>query len=130
MISSAFILAGASGDWVSGVITCNGALEWERLPAVSSAITVTRYMVEAVRPVNPATVSEDFGKYGRTDEKIPIALFWLGGVNIDKYNEHISKGTQLPPLHNSSFAPDFDPAFRTGVAAMSKTIIDLFGNKK
>jgi hippurate hydrolase len=80
--------------------------------------------------VNPATVSEDFGKYGRTDEKIPIALFWLGGVNIDKYNEHISKGTQLPPLHNSSFAPDFDPAFRTGVAAMSKTIIDLFGNKK
>ena len=78
--------------------------------------------------VDPSTVAEDFGKYGLTDEKIPIALFWLGGVNINKYEEHITKGTKLPPLHNSSFAPDFDPAFRTGVAAMSKTIIDLFGN--
>ena len=80
--------------------------------------------------VDPATVAEDFGKYGLTDEKIPIALFWLGGVNIKKYEDHITNGTFLPPLHNSSFVPDFDPAFRTGVAAMSKTIIDLFGNKK
>jgi hippurate hydrolase len=80
--------------------------------------------------VDPATVAEDFGKYGLTDEKIPIALFWLGGVNINKYDEHVNKGDKLPPLHNSSFVPDFDPSFKTGVAAMSKTIIDLFGNKR
>ncbi len=79
--------------------------------------------------VDPATVAEDFGKYGLTDEKIPIALFWLGGVNAKKYEEHITKGINLPPLHNSSFAPDFDPTFRTGVAAMTKTIIDLFGKQ-
>lgn len=80
--------------------------------------------------VDPSTVAEDFGKYGLTGEKIPIALFWLGGVNDKKYEEHITSGTRLPPLHNSSFSPDFDPSFKTGVAAMSKTIIDLFGNKK
>jgi amidohydrolase len=83
-----------------------------------------------VTQVDPATVAEDFGKYGLANEKVPIALFWLGGVNDKKYEEHLSKGTMLPPLHNSSFAPDFDPAFRTGVEAMSKTIINLFGNKK
>ncbi len=80
--------------------------------------------------VEPATVAEDFGKYGRTDEKIPISLFWLGGVNDQLYSDNKEKGTFIPPLHNSAFAPDFDNTFRTGVAAMSKTIIDLFGNKK
>jgi amidohydrolase len=79
--------------------------------------------------VDPSTVAEDFGKYGLTEEKIPIALFWLGGVNNKLYEEHLAVGKALPPLHNSSFAPDFDPTFRTGVEAMSKAIIDLFGNK-
>jgi hippurate hydrolase len=80
--------------------------------------------------VDPSTVAEDFGKYGLTGEKIPIALFWLGSVNVNRYDEHVKSGTNLPPLHNSSFSPDFDPAFKTGVTAMTKTIIDLFGNKK
>jgi amidohydrolase len=80
--------------------------------------------------VDPATVAEDFGKYGLTDQNIPIALFWLGGVNGDKYTDHIKNKTTLPPLHNSSFSPDFDPTFKTGVAAMTKTIIDLFGNSR
>jgi len=75
--------------------------------------------------VEPATVAEDFGKYGLTDEKIPIAMFWLGGVNKEQYLQHITNGTFLPPLHNASFAPDFNPAFKTGVTAMSRTIIDL-----
>jgi len=80
--------------------------------------------------VDPAMVAEDFGKYGLTDEKIPIGLFWLGGVNTESYKEYEKKLKKLPPLHNSSFAPDFDPTFRTGVTAMSRTIIDLFGNKR
>jgi amidohydrolase len=80
--------------------------------------------------VDPSMVAEDFGKYGITGDSVPVALFWLGGVNNAKYNESIVKGTKLPPLHNSSFAPDFDPAFKTGVAAMTRTMIDLFGKKK
>ena len=78
--------------------------------------------------VDPATVAEDFGKYGLTDEKIPIAIFWLGGVNPSKYQEHLKSSVQLPPLHNSAFYPDFDPAFKTGVSAMTRTVIGLMGN--
>jgi len=85
---------------------------------------------ENVVQVDPAMVAEDFGKYGRTDEKIPIALFWLGGVNQKKYIDHIAHGTNMPPLHNSSFAPDFDPSFKCGVSAMTRTVIDLLRNKK
>ena len=83
-----------------------------------------------VMRVDPAMVAEDFGRYGLTEDKVPIGLFWLGGVNKDSYAESEKNMKSLPPLHNSSFAPDFDPTFITGVAAMSRTIIDLFGNKK
>ncbi|MDT8400147.1 MAG: amidohydrolase [Bacteroidales bacterium] len=76
--------------------------------------------------VNPNTVGEDFGRYGRTEEQVPIALFWLGGVEYNKYLDHIGKGTPLPGLHNAAFYPDFYPTFRGGVAAMTRTMIDLF----
>jgi hippurate hydrolase len=85
---------------------------------------------DRVVQVDPATVAEDFGKYGRTDEKIPIALFWLGGLSKEKWLDNQEKGTPVPPLHNSYFAPDFEPSFKGGVAAMSKSFIDIFGNRK
>lgn len=81
---------------------------------------------EKVYQVNPATVAEDFGKYGRTEEQIPIALFWLGSVNQQVYNNHINNGTSIPGLHNSAYLPDFEPTFKTGVSAMSISIINLF----
>ncbi|MBN1387783.1 MAG: amidohydrolase [Bacteroidales bacterium] len=79
--------------------------------------------------VNPSTVGEDFGKYGRTPEKVPIALFWLGGVEKEKYRDHNENSTPLPGLHNASFHPDFYPTFRGGVAAMTRTMIDLFNEE-
>jgi len=75
------------------------------------------------------TVGEDFGKYGRTEENIPRALFWLGGVNKAKYQDHLENGTLLPGLHNSAFYPDFDPTYKTGVATMASTMIHLFNKK-
>jgi amidohydrolase len=76
--------------------------------------------------VDPALVAEDFAKYGQTDEKIPIALFWLGGVAHEKYDSFLKNGTILSPLHSSTFAPDFTVTFRTGVSAMARNVIDLF----
>ena len=85
---------------------------------------------ENVIQVEPLTVGEDFGKYGLTEEHIPIALFWLGGVNKAKYQDHLKNGTVLPGLHNSSFYPDFEPTFKTGVSTMTSTLIYLFNQKK
>ena len=84
---------------------------------------------ESVARVDPATVAEDFGKYGRTEENVKIALFWLGGVNQVKYDESISAGTMIPALHSSNFLPDFTPTYTTGVAAMARVMIDLFNGK-
>ena len=79
--------------------------------------------------VDPATVAEDFGKYGRTAENVKIGLFWLGGVNTSKYQQSISKSLALPALHSEFFYPDFRPAYITGVSAMSRAIIDLLQAK-
>ena len=84
---------------------------------------------ENVVRMDPSTVAEDFGKYGRTEEKVKIALFWLGGVNRDKYEKSIAEGTMLPALHSSNFLTDFVPAYTTGVTAMSLAVIDLLNSK-
>jgi len=79
--------------------------------------------------VDPSTVAEDFGKYGRTPEGVKIGLFWLGGANLAKYTESKIKNSNLPALHSSTFYPDFQPAYVTGVTAMSRAIIDLLQPK-
>ncbi|MEI8668256.1 amidohydrolase [Pseudoalteromonas sp. B131b] len=69
---------------------------------------------------------EDFGLYGRTDENIPITLFWLGGVNQAQYADSIKTGEVLPSLHSSKFAPDYKIAIPTGIKAMSNAAVALF----
>ncbi|CAM2797940.1 M20 metallopeptidase family protein [Pseudoalteromonas distincta] len=69
---------------------------------------------------------EDFGLYGRTDENIPITLFWLGGVNQAQYTDSIKTGEILPSLHSSKFAPDYKVAIPTGIKAMSNAAVALF----
>ena len=81
---------------------------------------------EQVVEVEPVTAGEDFARYGRTEEKVPIAMFWLGAVNGEKYAAFLDHGEDLPGLHNPGFYPDFEPTYRTGVRAMVKAVIDLF----
>jgi amidohydrolase len=71
--------------------------------------------------LEPVMVSEDFGRFGLEDHKIPTVLFWLGAVDPAK----IASGAPLPSLHSSVFAPMAEPALRTGVTAMSDTAIAL-----
>ncbi|MFC2098233.1 M20 family metallopeptidase [Bacteroidota bacterium] len=76
--------------------------------------------------VDPVMTAEDFAQYGRTPEKVPIAMFWLGTVNPAKFKAHNTNGTPLAHLHNPEFYPDFTPSYETGVLGMSKVILDLF----
>lgn len=74
----------------------------------------------------PVMAGEDFGLFGRTDENVPITIFWLGGVNPSEYESAIKNGTKLPSLHSSKFAPDYPLTIKTGVTAMSQAAVDLF----
>jgi amidohydrolase len=97
-----------------------------KLTNAAAASFVSILGSENVIEVEPLTAGEDFARYGRTDEKVPIAMFWLGTVNQDKFKAHLDQGTALPGLHNPEFYPDFEPTYKTGVRAMVKATIDLF----
>lgn len=63
----------------------------------------------------PITPSEDFADY--LQQGVPGFYFSLGGADPEKLAEANSKGTMLPSNHSPLFAPDLDPALRTGIIA-------------
>ncbi len=79
--------------------------------------------------IDPLMAGEDFGRYGRTEEKIPIMMFMLGSVSEQKMKDHKDKGTALPPLHSPKFAPDYLKTIETGILVMSTSAIGLFNEK-
>ena len=79
--------------------------------------------------IPPRTAAEDFGRYGRTPENIPVAMISVGSANHELYHDHVHHGAFLPPVHHSGYVPDFYPTFRNGVAAMSRALLDLFGQR-
>jgi hippurate hydrolase len=75
--------------------------------------------------VDPVMAGEDFSRYGRTKEKIPSTLLWLGSVNSTQYKEAKETDSTLPSLHSGKFAPDAKPTILTGVTGMTATAIEL-----
>jgi amidohydrolase len=71
----------------------------------------------------PITASEDFSFY--VGQGIPGFYFSLGGADPGKFAEAKAAGTMLPSNHSPLFAPDVDPALRTGIAAEVAVLRDL-----
>jgi metal-dependent amidase/aminoacylase/carboxypeptidase family protein len=63
----------------------------------------------------PIAASEDFSYY--VAQGIPGFYFSLGGADPEKFAQAKAAGTTLPSNHSPLFAPDVEPALRTGIAA-------------
>jgi amidohydrolase len=61
----------------------------------------------------PHTGSEDFSFY--VEQGVPGFYFSLGGAEPAKFAEAKTTGVSLPSNHSSLFAPDVEPALRTGI---------------
>jgi len=75
--------------------------------------------------VDPVMAGEDFSRFGRTKEKIPSTLLWLGAVNPLKYKDAKENKKVLPSLHSGKFAPDAKSTISTGVEGMTANAIKL-----
>jgi len=84
---------------------------------------------DKVVPKEPVMGGEDFGEYGRTAEKISIAILWLGSIANERVQESLRTGQSLPSLHSSQFAPLPEPTIKTGVSAMTAAVLDLLNGK-
>ena len=70
---------------------------------------------ENVITTEPSTTSEDYSVF--IQQGIPSLYFDLGGADPQKFAETKAAGTMLPSNHSPYFAPDVDPALRTGIKA-------------
>ena len=111
--------------------------EQEFTPATYNDPALTRRLAGAfknwfgkttVQQVKPVMGGEDFSEYGRTPDKIPICIFWLGAVKPELVQESEKTGKPLPSLHSSQFAPLPEPTIKTGVIAMTAAVLELAGN--
>ena len=113
--------------------------EDEFCPATYNQPELTRRVAGALRQMlgekhvvsrRAAMGGEDFSEYGRTSEKIPICIFWLGAVSPERIREsQKGDGKPLPSLHSNAFAPVPEPTIKTGVRAMTTAALDLLGRK-
>jgi amidohydrolase len=77
----------------------------------------------------PVMGGEDFSEYGRTADKIPICIFWLGSVEPERVAESERAGKPLPALHSNLYRPVPEPTIKTGVTAMTAAVFELVGKK-
>jgi len=70
---------------------------------------------DKVVTAEPITPSEDFSFF--TAQGVPGFYFSLGGADPAKFAQAKAAGTTLPSNHSPLFAPDVDPALRTGIVA-------------
>jgi hippurate hydrolase len=70
---------------------------------------------ENVIATEPIAPSEDYSAFIR--QGVPSLYMSLGGADPQKYAESKNTGTMLPSNHSPYFAPDVDPALRTGIKA-------------
>jgi hippurate hydrolase len=95
-------------------------------PAVTRDLRTlfTRWLPRgAVVEKAPVMGGEDFSEFGRTRDRIPICLFWLGGVDPARHERSTITGERLPPLHSAEFAPVPEPTVETGVLAMTAAVL-------
>lgn len=77
----------------------------------------------------PASMGgEDFSRFGRTAEDIPTVIFWTGSVDPKAMKAaRGGKGLMPPANHSPFYAPQPEPALKTGVTAMTAGALELFG---
>jgi hippurate hydrolase len=80
---------------------------------------------DAIRQEKPVMGGEDFSEYGRTADKIPVAMFWLGAVEPARIRESEQTGQALPSLHSSRFLPAAAPTIKAGVKALTAAVFEL-----
>ena len=85
---------------------------------------------EAVFEAPPVMGGEDFAFYGKTKEKIPSFIFWVGGSDPVAFAKAAAgKGLKPSSIHSPLFAPVPDPTLRVGVRSLTATALDLFNNE-
>ena len=77
-----------------------------------------------VREASPVMGGEDFAQYHRTDEEIPVFMFWVGGTSQEVLDGYRERGETPPSNHSPFFAPDAEGSITLATEAMTVLALD------
>lgn len=77
----------------------------------------------------PTMGGEDFGRYGRTEDHIPICMLSVGAVRPEVLEKSRQTGNPPPSLHSPLFAPAPEATLKTGVTFLTAAVLELAGKK-
>ncbi len=91
---------------------------------------VTAVLQKTLGPANvvelpPKMVSEDFSDYSLAG--VPSAMFFVGAVEPAKFAAAQQSGKQLPGLHSSLWAPDYNPTLKTAITVETAALLEELG---
>lgn len=98
------------------------------LTAELRAVFESQFGKENVLIKEPIMGAEDFSEYGRTPEKVPLCMFWLGTAEPETLANAKKAGTSPPSLHSPFFKPVPGPTIHTGVRALTAAVLRALGN--
>ena len=75
------------------------------------------------------TGGEDFSEFGRTPDRVPICMWWVGATDPAKFTESERTGIPVPSNHSATFAPVPEPTLKACVTSMSAAVFELVGRK-
>lgn len=80
-----------------------------------------------VMEIRPTMGGEDFAYFGKTADKIPSFIFWIGGGEPKAVAAATAGKGPIPPSnHSPFFAPLPEPTLQTGVEALTAGALELF----
>ncbi|WP_019961569.1 amidohydrolase [Woodsholea maritima] len=78
-----------------------------------------------VGEADPVTGGEDFARYGRTTEDVPVFMFWVGATPQDTIDAALAEGRTPPANHSPFFYPDAEVAIPVAVEGMTAIALDF-----
>lgn len=99
-------------------------------PALSdrAGAVLTQRFGDAVDTASPVTGGEDFARYGRTEDDVPIFMFWVGGSPQSVWEAAQAEGETPPANHSPFYHPDAESAVTLAAEGMTLIALDLFEN--
>jgi hippurate hydrolase len=89
-----------------------------------------KYMGTAsVVKIKPMMIGEDFSIYGQQTEQIPSYILWMGTLSPERKAQSVESKIEIPALHTSKFAPDYEQCIPKNVIVMSAAMLELFNNR-
>ena len=78
--------------------------------------TFSEYLgADRVKVATPSTGGEDFSQFGRTVDRVPIFLWWVGATAPESFEESKRTGVPVPSNHSPTFAPVPEPTLKAAM---------------